>query len=269
MARKIQAAAAIPLQFDGRLIGGLWVGRFEPKAFIRADLVSLESLADQIVIALQHALMASRLQSLAVLEERSRIAREMHDGLAQILGYLGLEMQTLEALVQQGNDERVLAELKQTRENIKVAQADVRENILSLRTTLSGEEGVLVALQEYITEFGLQTGKETELINEINEKLSLSPLTEVQLVRILQEALANVRKHAQAQRVIVILSLSNGCLHVTVSDDGIGFKPDIGRRQFGLKTMHERAESVGGDLQVYSSPQQGTKVELLLPLLQE
>jgi len=269
MAPDIQIAAMVPLQFDNRLIGGIWSGRLESAPFTPAEIVGLESLADQAVIALQHALMTARLQSLAVMEERSRIAREMHDGLAQILGYLGLQVQTLEALVRQGDREKALAELKKTLENIKNAQADVRENILSLRTTLSGDAGVLPALQEYVTEFGLQTGKTTDLVVQIKGPPKLSPLAEVQLVRIVQEALANVRKHAQAQSVQVLLSQHDDCLNVTVTDDGLGFLPSKGRQHFGLHTMRERAESVGGGLEVHSKPNQGTKVELWLPLLSD
>jgi signal transduction histidine kinase len=267
LARLIQATAAVPLQFDGQLVGGIWIGRFEPASFTSTDLVGLESMADQIVIALQHALMAARIQSLAVMEERSRIAREMHDGLAQILGYMGLQVQTLDALVRQGDKDKALAELKLTRENIKVAQADVRENILSLRTTLADSAGVVSALEEYVTEFGLQTGKITKLVAEIDGIPKLSPLAEVQMVRIVQEALANIRKHAQAENVQVILSECDGCLCITIADDGIGFQSSNGRRHFGLQTMRERAEIAGGGLIVNSAPGEGTKVELRLPLL--
>jgi PAS domain S-box-containing protein len=267
MTPRIQAAAAAPLQFDDRLVGGIWVGRFEDGSYTATDLVGLESMADQIVIALQHALMAARLQSLAVMEERSRIAREMHDSLAQILGYMGLQVQTLDALVRQGEKEKALAELKQTRQNVKVAQADVRENILSLRTTLANSDGVVSALDEYVTEFGLQTGKTTELVAEIDSTPKLSPLAEVQMVRIVQEALANIRKHARAKNVKVILSEHDSCLSITISDDGIGFESSNGRHHFGLQTMSERAEIAGGGLQVNSVPGKGTQVELRLPLL--
>ncbi len=92
--QEIRAAAIVPLQLDGNPVGGLWVGRFEHIPFTPTDLVGLARLADQAVIAIEHALMASHLQSLAVVEERGRIAREMHDGLAQLLGYLNLELQT-------------------------------------------------------------------------------------------------------------------------------------------------------------------------------
>ncbi len=269
VARRIQAEAVTALQFDGRPVGGLWASRFSKEPFSETDLVGLESLADQAVIALQHASMAARLQSLAVLEERARIAREMHDGLAQILGYLGLQVQTLDVLVRRGDQKQVLAELKQTRDNIKLAQADVRENILSLRTTLSGEAGIVPALQEYVTEFGVQTATTARLNNQVQGYLTLSPLAEVQLVRIVQEALANVRKHARAGCIDVTLLVRDGYLRVDIADDGVGFEAPGGGRRFGLQTMRERAESVGGQLSIHSSPNQGTRVELHLPLLAE
>lgn len=269
LAQKVSAAAVVPLQFDERPVGAIWVGRLADEPFAPTDLVGLESLTDQAVIALQHAHMASRLQSVAVLEERGRIAREMHDSLAQVLGYVGLQTQTLEALVRQGAREQALAELVQTRRNVRIAQDDVRENILSLRTTLAGEAGLVSSLEEYVAEFGVQTGTESLLINQLQAPPRLSPLTEVQLVRIVQEALANVRKHAQAGRVRVILSNQDDCFAMTVSDDGAGFVMADERHKFGLQTMRERAESVGGRLLISSIPGQGTQVDVWLPLAGE
>lgn len=265
--QEIQTTAIVPLQLDGRPVGGLWAGRFTPEPFTTADLIGLERLADQAVIAIEHALMAARLQSLAVTEERGRIAREMHDGLAQVLGFLSLETQTLEVLVRQGNCEAALAELEQARKRINEAQANVRENILSLRTTLAGEVGLMPALRQYVEEFGVQTGIDARLVSEVEEALPLSPIAETQLVRIVQEALANVRKHAQAHHAQVRLAARSGCLCVTVADDGIGFDGQAVRSHFGLQTMRERAQSVGGGLTIASQPGEGTQVELWLPLL--
>jgi signal transduction histidine kinase len=254
---------------DGRSFGGLWVARQAGEGFTPEDLLGLEHLADQAVIAIEHALMAARLQSLAVTEERSRIAREMHDGLAQVLGYLSLEMQTLDALVRQKDQEAVLAELQQARRHILEAQADVRENILSLRTTLAGDLGLIPALRQYAEEFEVQTGIAARVGGDVEDVSRLSPLAEAQLVRVVQEALANVRKHARAEQVLVQLTPRNGCLRVTVSDDGQGFDAQaIGRTHFGLQTMRERAESVGGGLTVTSAPGTGTQVELWLPFVQ-
>jgi signal transduction histidine kinase len=265
---EIQAAAIVALQLENEPIGGLWVGRLERAPFTPTELVELEHLADQAVIAIEHALMASRLQSLAVVEERSRIAREMHDGLAQILGYLGLENQTLEALVKRKDWDAALSEIHQARQQINLAQADVRENILSLRTTLAGNAGLLPSLKEFLQEFSLQTGIEAVLVNQGAEPPVLSPMAEAQLVRIIQEALSNIRKHAQARHVRVRLAIHQNCLCVTISDDGIGFDNKPGPGHYGLMTMRERAEGVGGGLTINSEIGAGTQVEVWLPLIQ-
>ncbi len=267
--QEVRAAAIVPLRFENRSAGGLWVNRIHPADFSPTDLRGLERLADQAVIAITHALMAAREQSLAVVEERGRIAREMHDGLAQILGYLSLEMQTLEVLILQGKQDAVLAELQQARQRINAAQADVRENILSLRTTLAGNAGLVAALKEYLDEFSIQAGVDAQFECHVPEPLWLSPLAETQMVRIFQEALANVRKHARASRVILQLGRRNGYLNVSVTDDGVGFDLPAGRGHYGLSTMRERAESVGGGLKVISRAGEGTKVELWLPVLQK
>ena len=266
---RAETAAVVPLKLNMTLIGALWLGRGTGRPpFTCNDLIGLGYIANQAVIALEHASMAAGLQSLAVIEERSRIAREMHDSLAQILGYLGLEMQTLEALVRQGDQETVLAELKEARSSIKSAQADVRENILSLRTALSGKTSPVSALKEYVEEFGIQTGISTELVDQSDGELTLSPLAETQCVRIVQEALTNVRKHAQAGCVQVTFTSKRDHLEIGIADDGIGITPGtVSHGHFGLLTMRERAESVGGTLTITSQPNQGTTVLIRLPLL--
>lgn len=201
------------------------------------------------------------------MEERGRIAREMHDGLAQVLGYVGMELQTIEALTHAQNQEAVLSELQQAQRSVQLAQADVRENILSLRTTLSNEKGLLPALREYIEEFGVQTGIQMQFQCGLTSDPALSPLAEAQLTRIIQEALTNVRKHARAEHAQVQIAQRNGSLRVIVSDDGIGFECASKPGHYGLVTMRERAESAGGGLIVTSQPGTGTSVETWLPVL--
>ncbi|MBZ0296388.1 MAG: GAF domain-containing sensor histidine kinase, partial [Anaerolineae bacterium] len=261
-------AAIVPLRLNQTTIGVLCVGRYQGESFTCSALIGLGNLADQAVIAIEHAMMTARLQSLAVTEERSRIAREMHDGLAQLLGYLGLQTQTLEALVKQGDSEAVLQELKQARAMIKSAQADVRENILSLRTTLAGETTLSEALQAYVEEFGIQAGVITQFVNDTAPTPCLSPLAETQCVRIVQEALTNIRKHAHAEHVWVDMAEQAGYLSITITDDGIGLQGGTAsRRHFGLQTMHERAQSVQGSFVIESTPGQGTRITLNLPLM--
>jgi len=267
LGREIHAAAFVPLRLDAQPIGVFWVGRESGSIFSSGDLLGLERLAAQTVIALEHAMMTSRLQSLATMEERGRIAREMHDGLAQVLGYVGMELQTIEALTHAQNQEAVLSELQQAQRSVQLAQADVRENILSLRTTLSNEKGLLPALREYIEEFGVQTGIQMQFQCALTSDPALSPLAEAQLTRIIQEALTNIRKHARAEHAQVQIAQRNGSLRVIVSDDGIGFECAAKPGHYGLVTMRERAESAGGGLIVTSQSGTGTNVETWVPVL--
>ncbi len=262
-----ETAAMVPLRLNTTLIGALWLGRTTGKPFTCTDLIGLGYVANQAVIALEHASMAAGLQSLAVIDERSRIAREMHDSLAQILGYLGIEMQTLEALVHQGDQAALLAELQEARKSIKSAQADVRENILSLRTALAGKTSPITALKEYVEEFGIQTGVITEIVDQCGSELGLAPLAETECVRIVQEALANVRKHAQAEHVKVTFTPLRDRFEICIADDGVGIAPGVvAHGHFGLQTMRERAEGVGGKVTVTSLIGQGTTVLVSLPM---
>ncbi len=267
----IRAMAIVPLALDNRPVGGIWTARCESKPYSDTDLIWLECMADQVAIAIQHGLMTSHLQSYSIAEERARIAREMHDGLAQVLGYLNIEVQTLGALLKQGRKEALEAELNQMREAVRTANADVRENILSLRTTLANEKGLASAMDEYLQEFSIQTGIETEFRNEVEGELNLASLAEVQLVCILQEALANVRKHAKATLVTVTISRKsvneNESIFVSVKDNGLGFIERNSKRSFGLQTMKERAASVQGVLQIHAIPGEGTTVEYSFPCL--
>jgi signal transduction histidine kinase len=270
--RSARALAVVPLKLENVTIGVLWIANADEQQFTETDLIWLESMADQVAIAIQHGLMTSQLQSFSIVEERGRIAREMHDGLAQVLGYLNLQVQTLGSLLSQGKTEKLQSELLQMRQAIQTAHADVRENILSLRTTLAQEKGLQKAVEEYLTEFDIQTGIQMVFQYQVDGDLNLSSVAEVQLVCILQEALTNVRKHAQAKQVDVLIrkdaSKGQDHIYMKVTDDGIGFMTTNSKRNFGLQTMRERAQSVAGSLNINSEPMYGTCIECWLPCLQ-
>ncbi len=259
-------ALPIMLKMNEQLIGGLWVGREHHAPFSASEVMVIESLSQQMSIAIEHAFMTSQIQSAAIVEERARLAREMHDGLSQILGFLSLEMQSLELLIQQGKIDETLDELTRARARIRDAQAEVRENILNLRTALSRNGEAIPFLCEYIKEFGLQTGIETQIEYDDAQKINLSPICEVQLVRIMQEALTNIRLHADANRVCVKFQHKRDALCVEIEDDGVGFIETELKKHFGLKSMRERTESVNGKLQIDSKPGHGTRISLCLPI---
>jgi two-component system nitrate/nitrite sensor histidine kinase NarX len=266
--KEILTGIVAPLCVNTQPIGGLWVGSFHNRPYHLADLMGLRSLSEQVTIALEYGMMKTQLQSMAVLEERARIAREMHDSVSQTLCSLGFQMLTLESMVRQGEQAPALDEIKRARENIKDSQADVRENILSLRTTLDGSNGAVEALQKYLAEYGLLTGIQTHWADASDDR-RLSPMQEVQLVRVVQEALANVRKHAAAQNVWLSLGMQEDALVAQIKDDGSGFDPNGTASHFGLQTMRERTEGVGGTFSIQSQPGYGTTIELRLPALEE
>lgn len=269
--RPAGSLAAVSITLDAQPIGALWVARHAQQAFTETDVIWLKCLGDQVVIAIKHGVMMSQLQSLSVLDERQRIAREMHDGLAQVLGYMNVQVQTLEAFLKKGRLDKLQTKLDQMRDAVQIAHADVRENILSLRTTLDHEKGLITGIQEYLEEFGLQTRITTEFTNRIEGSLDLPPFAEVQLVCVLREALTNVRKHAGAELVRVAVSKQGWSedphIVLTIIDDGVGFVESDQKRHFGLQTMTERAQSIGGTLTISSEVGQGTQVECRIPCL--
>ena len=207
-----------------------------------------------------------QVRRLAILEERDRLAREMHDSLGQVLGYVNIKAKVAEDLIARGRAPEAGEELGQMRSAVQGAYEDVRQAILSLRTAPQGD-GLVATLRGYLERFREQTGLTATL--EAADGITLAPAVEAQVVRIVQEALANVRKHAQASAVQVRFDHEGGGTNVTVSDNGHGFdlaevEASQGMR-FGLLTMRERAESVGGSLTITTAPGRGTKVRLHMP----
>jgi signal transduction histidine kinase len=207
-----------------------------------------------------------QVRRLAILEERDRLAREMHDSLGQVLGFVNLKAKVAEDLIGRGRAAEAGSELAQMRAAVQEAYEEVRQAILSLRTAPQAE-GLLPGLRAYIDRLRQQTGLDIRLI--CPDGLRFAPAVEAQVIRIVQEALTNVRKHAQARAVEIRFAREGAGATVTIADDGRGF--DVGGVErakgmhFGLLTMRERAESIGGTLQVHSAPGQGTKVILWIP----
>ncbi|MDQ7842339.1 MAG: sensor histidine kinase [Armatimonadota bacterium] len=207
-----------------------------------------------------------QVRRLAILEERDRLAREMHDSLGQVLGFVNLKAKVAEDLIARGRPEDAGAELRQMRAAVQEAYEDVRQAILSLRSAPQAR-GLVAGLQEYVQRLREQTGLAIRL--EAPEELRLPPAVEAQVIRIVQEALTNVRKHARARSVEIRFSREGATAVVSIADDGRGF--DVAAVEgakgmhFGLLTMKERAESIGGRLEVTSAPGQGTRVTLWIP----
>lgn len=261
-----------PLHYQGELLGALYLAdRVDGRDFDEQDEELLGDFAVQVAIALHAVRLYLEVQTLATETERQWIAREMHDGVAQVLAYVNVKAQAISEFLTTGQAEQAQDHLQQLAEAARRVYADVREGILGLRLQLGAEERSLaLVVQEYVREFEVDSGLDVTLTLECPQGCSaLDPLQEVQVLRIIQEALTNVRKHANARRVQVRLGCSEQGFHARVRDDGVGFDAARSRRPgrpcFGLQTMQERAESVGGLLSIDSTPGAGTEVSVTVP----
>jgi signal transduction histidine kinase len=205
---------------------------------------------------------------LAIAQERLRIAHEMHDGLAQVLGYVNTKVQAAEAYLKRDKPEEAGVQLRELSSAARQAYGDVRESIVGLRTLPGPKRSLTEVLEEYLQSWQAMSGVATSL--RIDSSVHLRPSRELQVVRIVQEALTNVRKHAKASHARVEIGRENGKLVTVVADNGVGFNAAARGRgefpQFGLSTMRERAESIGGTLTIESTPGSGTALRLELPL---
>lgn len=209
-------------------------------------------------------------RALAISNEREWLARELHDSLGQVFAFVNSQGQAVRRLLARGDvstaDEYTARMVAVARE----ADVDIRESILGLRVSISGND-LFPALAEYLTRYEKNYGIHTVLSRpETLGRGTFEPQVEVQLLRILQEALTNARKHADARTVWVVFKIIDGCAQVTVQDDGKGFEQqelsgEIENR-VGLRVMRERAVELGGNLAVCSGPGKGTLIIVTVPL---
>ncbi|MFO7917070.1 MAG: histidine kinase N-terminal 7TM domain-containing protein [Anaerolineae bacterium] len=217
-----------------------------------------------------HLQIVGQQRALAMLHEREQLSRELHDNLGQVFAFISIQGQAIRHLLSRGEvstaDEYVSRLIDVARE----ADIDIRESILGLRVALS-EQGLFPALASYVAQYERLYGIRTELTKpESGLSGAFEPLVEVQLLRILQEALTNVRKHADARRVRIAFATDDGWIRVTVQDDGDGFDPTAAFEEsdehVGLSVMRERVEEVGGTFSLKSALGQGTEVVVRVPM---
>lgn len=211
------------------------------------------------------ALWRESVEAVSMAYERERISQELHDRTAQLLGYLHLRAQSARQALTAGRVSEASLTLQHIERLAEMAYAEVREAILGLR--LSRFANVEEALRQYLAYYQERWRIGVEWAGEDPRALRLSPLVELQMLCVIQEALTNVRKHAQASRVHLALTAEGGWAVLTIQDNGVGFDPEHTEAgHFGLQLMQERCRNVGGQLRVESAPGQGTRLEIRLPL---
>ena len=260
-----------PLQRGPETIGVLAIGTREPRSFDPDAIETLASLATQASIAIEKARLQARLRELAVETERERIAREMHDGLAQVLGYVSTKSQAVEELLATNRVADARGQLRQLDSAARSIYVDVREAILGLRNPIRPELGLAGAIEDYAAQFAdaSKVGVEVEASPEA-ARTTLPPDVEANVFRIVQESLTNARKHSGGRRIVIRLDVVRDSLRVEVADDGRGFEGLSGDAadwpRYGLVAMRERASEIGGRIEWATDPGGGGIVRLAVPI---
>ncbi len=261
----------VPVVHRGQLLGSLYLtDKRGAEEFDESDEALVVLFAIQVGLAIENARLHAHVQQLAVEEDRQRIAREMHDGLAQLIGYVNVKTGAVRRLIDTGKVQEASKELEDLERAARSAYADVREGILGLRVITQTEGGLVAALKAYAEQFEQQSGIHVDVAAEFAQReLKFTAAAEIQLIRVVQEALSNVRKHSGARAAAIHIAVTDTTMSLSIRDDGTGYgsasQSGSDGPRFGLKIMHERAQSLGGSIEFESEPGKGTTVLVTVP----
>lgn len=230
------------------------------------ELLLLETLGSHLGVAIENRRLAARERQYAVSEERNLMAQGLHDSIAQSLSFLNLQVQMLESALASGEREQASENLAFIRDGVQECYEDVRELLLNFRTRISRQD-FPDAVRTLVERFQRQTQVEARL-EMTGDGLPLDPQQQLQVIFILQEALSNVRKHAEASRVSIQIHNDHDFV-MTIHDNGRGFDAaqvaEKKLRHVGMSIMEERARRIRSRVHIHSVPGSGTTLELLLP----
>ncbi len=264
-----QSHLAAPLSIGNRVIGALCVASQQPDYFTDDAAGYLTRLANIASIALENARLYAQLELSSALEERHRIAAEMHDGLAQTLSFLKITSDQVDESLAKGDVYLAKQSLARVQRGVDQASTDIRRAIDSLHDQFPAQFTLQEQLSSLVDEFKDNT-PQTGWDNQANIPLILAHPKAEQVLRVVREALINAQKYSQATQIWVKLKHFNGSAIVSIEDNGVGFNPqDLpqdDRPHFGLKIMQARAARLEGKLEIHSQQDQGTQVVLTWPL---
>ncbi|MEI7846982.1 MAG: GAF domain-containing sensor histidine kinase [Chloroflexota bacterium] len=260
---------AVPLVWGSdEPVGVLVLGSCAIHAFPQRHQVLLETLAGQAALLIQNAHLMVQVEYQAVVDERTRLAREIHDGLAQTLAFLKIQAAQMQNFLERGETEKLTNTLQANYRTLSDAYIDARQAIDDLRRVPTSN------LRDSISEVALVYEETTnQKVSIFVDEFSLEYPANIQaqLIRIVQEALNNVRKHAVASQVKIVGHQEGDMYMIEICDNGCGFKPtDVapdGNSRYGLRGMRERSESIGADFQITSQPGMGTCVSVRVPMM--
>lgn len=259
---------AAPLRSNDRIIGALCVGSTSLQRFGDESTDLLTKLANTAAIALENARLYEQAERIATLEERRRIAADMHDGLGQTLSYLGLMTDQVVDFLSKGQEEAAMERLHGTRETIEKATSDVRKAINRLMDENPINSDLCGQLQDVANEFSSQNDAAIEWLCDVASPCNCPPYVNEQVVHVAREALTNAITHAHSDSIRMRFEKKMKDHFLMIEDDGEGFDPSQPgpNGHFGLQIMKARALQIGGQLEIKSASGIGTQVILSFPV---
>ncbi len=263
------SVACIPLLAADRLVGTMEFAMPEEHVWAENELQWLAFLGRIVGVNVQHVQLADQLHSLAVAHERTRLAQEMHDGLGQTIGCIRVWAEEAQLALEEADAGAALKAVEKIDSAARDAYDTLREEVLGLRMALGPGETILPVLRRFLDRFHRQWNIVTDLrvpAGLEDRPLRIGPAQEIQMLRVVQEAMTNVRRHADAGRAVVSIEDRPSEILVTVEDDGKGFElAAVSEEQLGLRIMRERITGVCGQMQISSQAGHGTRLEFRLP----
>ena len=257
---------SVPFVAQGRLLGAMMLGSRKERFMNPEELSLLASIGQEVSMAVKNARLYDRAQQMAALEERNRLAQELHDSVTQSLYSLTLYAETAARMLEAGESKKAVDQLRELGDTAREALQEMRLLIFELKPLDLQKAELADAIRSRLDTVESRVGLKADL--RVTGEARIGDPLKLELYHVAREALNNVLKHACARRVSVVLTLSPDEAALEVNDDGKGFDPDTGRASggFGLAGMAERARRVGGKLTVESCPGGGTKVGFRAPL---
>lgn len=264
---ELRSGLGVPLEAGGRPVGVLMIGNRQSRRFGEDDRLVLGSVAEVIALAAENLRLFQAASRRAASSERRRLAEEVHDGLSQHLFGLRLLLSDVQESLAQGDPAEVQAGLRQVSRTLDKSLGEVRRLIQTLRGEEVAQPGLVDSLCDYLEYFCRMSGLEVELSLKLPAGREIHTPHGHEILRIAQEALANVHRHARASHVHVELAAEGAGYRLQVRDDGQGFDPAASQPpgHFGLKIMRERAGRTGSGLEIRSAPGEGTVVTVRFP----
>jgi signal transduction histidine kinase len=263
---QMRSFLGVPIVARNGIVGAFYLtDKIGASEFAADDQRLIEMLAVHAAIAIEKTRLYERSRELSIVEERNRLARELHDSVTQKLFGLTLTAEAAATIVDR-DPEEAKARLRRLQELTREAMEELRTLIFELRPAALEDEGLAAALRKHVAVLQRVHGNEVDL--RVVGDAQTSGEGDGEVLRIAQEALQNALRHARARHVDVRMEGANGRLVVAVADDGVGFDPDdasLRARRLGLTSMEERARALGGRLTIDSRPGEGTTVRVEVP----